>query len=109
VFPFINQALAAERTAEFMRAAEAGRKARAARKAAHAARPLPVRHAHAAGRLPGQQAGAATTAGLLGPGRRNGASVYPARVAARSAARNATVADREGDQVGAAALSETRC
>jgi hypothetical protein len=108
VHPYISQALAAQRAAEFERAAEASRRVREAKESARSSRQPAARRAKPVARRPSQQVGAAAVAGLSGSGRRDGANLYPALAASRSASKP-SLADRQEDQAGAPALCETRC
>jgi hypothetical protein len=109
VHPYINQAIAAQRAAEFERAAEARRRVRAAKESARASRQPAARGASPVARRVSQQVGTAVVAGVAGSSRRNGTDLYPARLAASRAPGNASLSDREEDQAGAAALCQTRC
>jgi hypothetical protein len=106
--PYISQALAAERIADWLRTAEARRRPGIGTEAAPARRHRRARRAYLAARAPGEQAGSGTVAGRLGADHRNGASVNPAPLAASRALSRQSTAGRDDDESGAAALCQTR-
>jgi hypothetical protein len=107
--PYISQAVAAERIADWLRTADASRRGRISANTEPTRRRRRSRRSYQAGPVPGQQAGSGTVAGQLGAGSRDGASMHPAELAASRAPGKHSAADRAEEHPGAAAMSQTRC
>lgn len=105
--PYISQALAAERVADWLRTAEARRRPSTGTEPAPPRRHRRARRAYPAARLPGRRVGSSTVVGRLGTDHSNGASVNPVPLAASRALSKQSTAGRDDDESGAVALCHT--